>query len=291
MRLFFGENLCQFNTTVSLTQNSTNGGSSSTYNVSIVADGLAEIDSAGNVVRYSNLSENQANTHFSNNSGGQLILGFGATANVTHAAGIWTPGSFLMGGVIQDGPTVGFVTVRLVFHLQFSPANVSALKFDVDVSGWPWADPTDHLGLLIGALAEPGAHLVWEPGSQNLTEEMNSGGGPVVGLQLGPRASAFGFGGEESMVNVSSDAECYSVGTPARGADLLINFTGGSENYTSLHYDPWIIFSALTTSPGETAILDLTAVAAIVVGSAIAVFLGVVALRARRNPQLEPGNP
>jgi len=275
---------CVFNMTASLTRNTTGSNPATRYNLSSSLDGIAEISSGGSVVQYSNLSGNstQVMSIVVNRSGGYSRLGFEAAVNVTSASGSWTPSAILGGEVKQDGPVIGTVVVQLVFVLQISPANTSALKFDVGVSGWPWVGSTDHLGLVFGTVAELGAHLVWERGSQNLTEALNSGGGPFAGLRLGQFANTSGSGGGASTVNVSSDAGFYSVGTPSRGAYLLVNFTGVNEEYASLHYDPWIIFAVPVVPSGASALFDWGIVVAIVAGSAAAMLLGVAGFRARR---------
>jgi hypothetical protein len=282
-RLSMVESTCQLNATISFAQNSTNGGATSSDNISFSVGGVAEVDPTGNIVQYANLLGNSLATTFGIFNDGQAYLGINTTANITRASGDWAPNVLSNGGVNQTGAVTGSAQVQLEFQFQISPADASALKFDVDFSEWPWASPADHLGLVLCAIAEAGARFAWNRVSQNLTEEMGSGGSPFAGLQLGPSATTFGSSGGPSSVVVTSDAGLYTVGTPERGAYLLINFTGGSGGYTSLHYDPWVIFSALTSSPGSTPLLDLTAVLAIVVGSAAAVLLGVLALRSRRT--------
>jgi hypothetical protein len=284
-RLSLVTSACVFNETASLTRNATGGSPATTYNLSSSFDGVAEIDSAGSVVQYSNLLGNVSHVIMviSNYSNGQIRLGFEAAVNVTPASGNWTPGAVLGGEVKQGGSATGSVVVQLVFVLQVAPANSSSFKLDVGVSDWPWESPTDHLGLLFGAVAEPGAHLAWNQSSRNLTETMNSGGESFAGLRLGQSASTSWSGGGMSAVNVSSDVGYYSVGTPLRGAYLLVNFTGVNEEYTSLHYDPWIIFTVPVLSSGAaTALFDWGLVVAIVVGSVAALLLGVAGFRARR---------
>jgi hypothetical protein len=274
-----------FNETASLTQNVTGENRAMTYNLSSSLDGIAEIGSTGGVVQYSNMLGNITHVVMvvSNYSNGQIRLGFEAEANVTPASGNWTPGAILGDEVKQGGPVIGPVVVQLVFVLQVAPANSSSIKLDVGVSDWPWARSTDHLGLLFGAVAEPGAHLAWNQSSQNLTETMNSGGKSFAGLRLGQFASTSWSGGGMSATNVSSDVGYYSVDTPLRGACLLVNFTGTNGGYTSLHYDPWIIFTTPASPSGASALFDWGIVAAIVAGSAAALLLGVVAFRSRRT--------
>jgi hypothetical protein len=277
------ESFCNFETNVSYSLNSTGANAASTYNISFSMDGLAEVSPGGQIVQYSNFSWIAPAFDFWNNTGGVGNDGKNATANVTAASGAWTPSGIANIGIHQTGPMIGRISIQRVFHFQISPAKPDTLKFDVDFSDWPWKSTTDHLGLLFGAAAEPGAHFAWNSASQNLTEESNSGGSPIVGLQLGSSASTFGTSQGPSSVMVSCNAGLYPADTPAQDANLLINFTGGYSGYVSLHYDPWIIFSPQTSSSGTTSLIDLTAILVIVAGSAAAVILGVVALRARKT--------
>ena len=282
LHLSLAESYCQFNTTVSYSQSSA-GSAQSSYVITFSMDGLAEVDPSGQIVQYSNFSWVVPVIHFGNITDGRGSDGINVSANVTAATGEWTPSGVSGLGIHQAGPVVGRISIQRVLLFQVSPADPNILEFNVDLSEWPWENPADHLGLLVGATAEPGAHFVWNTASQNLTEELNSGGGQVVGLRLDSSASTFGSGQGPSSVSVSCSAGLYPEYAQTQNANLLINFTGGNEGYTVLHYDPWIIFSPSTSSPAGAAPIDMTAILVIVAGSAAAVLLGVVALRARRT--------
>jgi len=87
----FAENFCQFNTTISYTQNATSGGTSFSYNISFSMDGLAEVSPEGQIVRYSNFSWITPVSHFANYTDNIGSDGMNVTANVTEASGAWTP--------------------------------------------------------------------------------------------------------------------------------------------------------------------------------------------------------
>lgn len=214
--LTLSENSCQLNATISLSQNGTNASSPTTYNLTISIDGLAEVTPGGAIVRYSNLLGSYDVRFFANLTGDMLRPYLDSKSNVTNATGQWSPSAIVGGGISQSGAAVGVVVAQLEFQLQVSPANVSSLKFGVDIDGWPWSNPADHLGLVVGALAEPSAHFTWNSETQNLTEESNGGGGPFVGLQLGGSAIATSPNGQQAPLNVSSYAGLYSVVTSSR---------------------------------------------------------------------------
>jgi len=268
------------------------------YSITFMMDGLAEINSAGQIVQYSNFSGNAPESHIGTMNGNYGVdnESFNATENVTQASGVWTPRVFSNGGVTQTGPIVSRITVELVFHIQVSmnvsvPVAVNAVKFDVNVNGWPWEDTADHLGVMLGTVAEAGAHFGWNQTSQNLTEATNSGGARIVSLLLDSSASTFGSSQGPGSVVVSSEAGLYAFNSSAGGANILVNFTGGNEGYTVLHYDPWFIFGIYTGSSvasvmgptGGGTTFDMVAAVAIVAGSGIGIMLGVALYRARRT--------
>ena len=248
-----GTSGCQIFVSVAWAQNPSEW-SSSDYNYSFAIEGLAEINSAGQIVEYSNLLMPVGATTSIQFTPSLVNLSINETQNVTQAYGSWNPGA-VREGVNQTGSTIGTVIVQAVFHMQNSTSSTSgpanALKFDVDVSGWPWANVNDHLGLQLSALAAGGAEFAWNSQEQNLTEIWDSGGQPYAGLQLSPTAGTFGSSQGPSTVTVSSDAGLFSAASPDREAILLMNFTGGAVGYTSLHYDPWIIFSGSGSTPGS----------------------------------------
>jgi hypothetical protein len=253
------------------------------YNFSMDIGGVAEISPSGQVVEFANLSQTWG-------VGCYCVIGdaygttysFNESGPVTLASGDWTPSSFASGGIVQSNTTVGAVDVLMTFVFPNAPTTGGApLRLGIDLSQWPWAAAADHLGLIIGAFAEPGAILSWDHSAENLTELTSAGYAPLVSLQFAPYANTSGAVGPGTAA-ISSDATL----SPGQ-ADLLLNFTGRVGGYTYLHYDPWSFYNGTygigsTTSGGTSSAIGLTDIVAISGGGAGAVLLGVVMVRARR---------
>jgi hypothetical protein len=280
--------------------------------------GMAEINPSGEIVRYTDLAQDAVATTSLESSSGGVTLSTNETQHVANGSGRWNPTAFSpngsaagpeqnISGTWQTGPTVGTVGVQLVFHVGnssgiVSPSGGSApsgFKFDLNVNGWPWASSNDSLGLWMSSEAPDGAHFVWHAADQNLTQTWNGAswsnlsqgspwsytGPPIASLVLGPVASASGL--VASQLNVSGAADIfYQDESRDRGSVLLVNFSGPG-GYNSLHYDPWVVLDGLgqglPTGTSFWTSLSLGGIpgGVVVVGSAVALVLGVVAIRLR----------
>jgi hypothetical protein len=289
------ESGCLLEANVSWTENS-NDWSEPTYAFSLGLWGLAEVDAAGQMVEFSNLAFQVAASTSVVSSAQFVNVTINETQIVTKASGPWDPENLWSWGANQTGGSLGTVEVQVVFHLSTSSyvtgGLTNGLKFDVDVSGWPWANVNDHLGLELDALAPAGYEYSWNPVTQNLTQSMTTGVSHTAALELGGSASTFGSNPGASSAAVTSSAGIYTLGTPQREALVLMDFTGGHPGYSALHYDPWIVFSSANagapslvgSSMGSSSLLSVVVVGVFAAAVLIAV---VLVTRARKSVSVE----
>lgn len=263
---------------------------------------LVEVNSAGSVVAFGNLLTPGLETVTVVTVGDETNFTVQFADGVSNASGLWAPGDirYQLPTEIEPGSTnLGNVNVTVVFHLWNVADNYSRIKFDFSVSGWPWVDTTDSLGLMVGSNAPTGATIQFDPATANLTE-FSPSGTPFASIVFGPNATA-SSGSTEGPVQVSSSAGIYPQPTPAGEAStyILSNFTGGPAGYSSLRYDPWVIFSnpggsvGHGTSPPKVVIPPQVApgspdyallVGATLAGGLVLLALTAIAVRSRRTP-------
>lgn len=282
--LSFTQSDCSFDTRLSSGPSTTPSRIPGSINLTFQLGGLAEIDGVGKVVQFTNMSGDfvgRVNSYYSATQDEYVL---NTSFNVFHSSGLWTPASFSQIQNTIVGPEVGTVSVQLELITQVAPANASAVQFEVDASGWPWASPSDHLGLELGAIAQPGGALSSGNSSLEITEEAAQSNAPTASLVFGDSAIASGpITGPADVSVTASSSISHSASTPGE-AEVLLNFTGGGDGYTALHYDPWVVFGVPPISHLESSpVIDAAAVLAVVAGAATAFGLGVVAVRARQK--------
>lgn len=239
-----------------------------------------------------NLTESSTGVNATDVMVGNVTTAIGLNANSGEPNGqtpLWTPGdaSGWNGSTIwgNGARVLGRTTITAVFHFNTEGGGASnRVEFDVSVSGWPWVNASDQLGLEIVASAEVGTYFVYSAAADTITEEWVANGSAAASLVFGPTANATGPG--TSTLAVGDQVGLYPAGSQPDLAYALLAFEGAG-GYSNLTYDPWIVFGPaaglLGPIPGPTsgATLPLLAVGII---AAVAVALGFVSYRARRRP-------
>jgi hypothetical protein len=266
----------------------------SNYTFGFDLGNLVEMTSEGNVVALSNLLTPLPENVTVQSSPRETNFTIEFEEAVTNATGVWAPNNIVYMGPEEIWPgtaTLGDVNVTIVFHLLNVSANNTRVKFDFSASGWPWVSPEDELGLQLFSDAPVGATTQFNESSGTLTDYDNTTGVSFASLAFGSTATASGNG--QGQLSVSTYPGIYPPTTPAGEmvSVVMLNFTGVPGGYTTLNYDPWVIFNPgtvlvktrVTTTPGAPPPTGLDyAILAVVVGGAAAVVLGVVMLRVRK---------
>lgn len=195
------------------------------------------------------------------------------------------------------GPTIwgsgsqvlGTTTVVVTFHFTSSAGETNRVEFDVSIAGWPWVSNVDSLGLEIGATAEQQTYFDYSASSDTISQLWDSNGTVAASLVFGSVATATS-GGTNSSLTVANQVGLFPSGSEPVEAFSLLTFQGPG-GYSSLVYDPWIVFGSSSSvivppylQPGSSvggAALPLLAVGGI---AAVTAFLGFLAYRTRRSP-------
>jgi hypothetical protein len=311
------------------------------YNFSFSLVAVAEVTPAGAIDELSPILWAPTGSTTVARSPNEINFTVNETAPVAPTSGPWHPGTTFgaestwapwSGSWLPGIAASGNVSVRIVFHLLTGssnnsgpgPANRSgnttgagsgnasySLKFDFGVLNWPWVNVSDHLGLVMDAIAVGGAHFVFNSSTGNLTQQWNGTDRPVVSLLLGPQALVSRSDGSTDPVAVTSEAYLWpNASTPRHlygnisygfDAYVLVNFTGKHGGYQSLAYDPWIVFHIGPATPSgmpsgplwESSALTTAVLVGVAAISGVALTMAIVALRARRSPlkKQEPPEP
>ncbi len=268
---------------------------------------LAEVDSAGNLAALLVTSHESTGTISVVSRANGVNITDSITANVTTAIGlnassgspngqvpIWSPNEALAGGLGGVGPTVwgsgsqvlGNADVVIVLHFLIGSQASNRVEFDVSISGWPWVDPADSLGLEVGATAEQQTYFAYTAANDTIAQRWSSNGTVASSLVFGASANVT-VGDTNSTLAVTDQVGLYPSGTAPDIAFALLSFQGPG-GYSALTYDPWVVFGPTPTTvippggPGASAgaTLPLLAVVGIVLAAAL---LGLVAYRLRRR--------
>jgi len=269
-------------------QNVTHSGPSESYAFGFALPWIAEINAAGDIVRLASegyeVPQNTPTPYGSNTSvvswstttssgPNEVNVTLNQTLNVTAGSGVWNAttcsffGGSSWGGCGTDwtisNTTYGTANLSVTFLLVSANANTSigqssngtyAVKFDVGISDWRWADTSDRLGIAFGAPPERlGPVFVFNPSTQILSEEQN--GSPFASLVFGGEGDLSYPGGGTSTANVSDQVELSTAPFPS-AAFALLTFENSRGGYSSMNYDPWVEFSpdGVVIPPGGTAL-------------------------------------
>jgi hypothetical protein len=255
-------NGCQASFFLSYAQNFNSWNASTQYNFSFLIPWIAELTPSGGLVRVA--SPLDPITDYTNvtSSATEVNISVAETVNVTDASGNWTPNDTWAGSGQQwevGNATIGTTSVEIVFHLMNITAGLSAnatknasysVKFDVDIGAWPWVSAGDVLGFGLASLAAGGAHFTLDQASGALSESWNSTNQTYASLDFGSDATATYPRGSPQNASVGTDTDLYFAASPDRRSFTLITFSGVAGNYSSISYDPLVIFSPAVVANG-----------------------------------------
>jgi len=250
----------QYEVNNSAIPNATNG-----YNFSFAIEWVGEFTPAGQLVHLASPlapDSGQANVSVRGNS---VNFSMFQVLNVTNATGQWTPDDSWYGSGPQwnvSSQSIGTAVLRMGVQLnvsQFAAANStgnasSSVKFDVGVSGWPWASPTDQLGFMLGSLGAWGSYFTYNATSSTLAEKWNTTNRTFISVVFGGTANVTYPSGPGAIASVAEQAGIYAAGIPDREAVVLVSFGSVAGNYSQVAYDPWVVFSLIpgTVPPGPS---------------------------------------
>jgi len=290
---------CQAGFLVVYAQNFTNWNASESYNYSFWIDWIAEFTPAGQLVRAASPLNPFASNASVTRVGDDINLTAHYALNVTNATGTWTPNDTWAG----TGPpwnvstaTVGTALLSVVFHLRDVPVNASAnetrnaslsVKFDVGVANWPWASAGDLLGFDLESLGAGESHFTFDPTNHTLQERWDATDRTFASLVFGTQANVTYPSSTSAPSSVGEQVGVFPAGTPGRESVALVTFGGVTGNYSSVQYDPWVVFSpasigtTLPPTPGPSAIPSWAPVAGAIAAAAVSVsVIGVYVARA-----------
>jgi hypothetical protein len=255
---------CQAIFSVMYAQNFNNWNASQSYNFSFEIPWIAEVTPAGGLVRLASPLAPTADNTTVMIGPHEVNLSVTQTLNVTSASGLWSPNNTWAGTGTQwhvGNSSLGTATMSVVFHMFNVTANASAnptrnasyqVKFDLGIGGWPWAAAGDSLGLGLESLGAGGSHFAYNQSSRTLADSWNSTDAVFVNLVFGGTANATYPSGPALAASVNGQVGLFYAASPDREAVTLLTFGGVPGNYTSLVYDPWVVFagaSSHTTVP------------------------------------------
>ncbi|MCI4322403.1 MAG: hypothetical protein L3K03_00010 [Thermoplasmata archaeon] len=264
--LFVSASGCQpiFGVSYIQDENPSGVSSSNQYNFSFSIPWIVELSPGGELVRIASLDDADAGLATVVNGPGEVNLSSTFAANVTNVTGGWVPNDSWAG----DGPqwnisnaSLGATTVNIVFHLTNLSSNASqetrsntsfGVEFDVDVSGWPWASTTDTLGLGFDCLGSIGSHFAFNQSSRTLAESWNSTGRTFASLVFGRSANVSYPPSLVQAANVTEQAGLFHAYSNDRRSVVLLNFSGVPGNYSSMEYDPWVVFTPGLLIPSQS---------------------------------------
>jgi hypothetical protein len=258
---------CQALFSVNYAENNfTNWSATGQYNFSFDIPWIAEITPSGEIVRIASPLAPYAGTANVTVGPDEVNLSSVESMSVTSASGQWTPNDTWAGSGPQwniSNQSVGTTTVGVVFHLFNAAASASAnatenasysVKFDVGATGWPWASPTDLLGFGLETLGAEGAHFAFDRSTRTLAESWNDTGVTFASLVFGGLANVTYPSAPVAPATVLEQVGLFEAASPARESVALVTLTGVSGGYSSMSYDPWVVFApGLTVPPPSSA--------------------------------------
>lgn len=243
-------------------------------------EGLAEVNGSGGITAYAyfdtpTLNWTVGRSELPNASTAQ----FSATVPAYAASGEWESGD---GSGDGENQTIGAVNVSITFVLNGSAGpSPHTLTYVLNVSGWPWQQSNDSLGLEVRTNAS-GALGRWEGvGASGLRMRSNSANATYATFVWSPSAVARYGGGaaQDSLV------ESYQ-NTSGGGLDSLVrlSFAMVPGGYESLEFDPWLsLYAVLLSGPVPAWVFTPAVLSVLGAGSAVSIALAVYA-SGRRHP-------
>ncbi len=252
-------------------------------NLSVSAQGMAEVTPGGQIVSVASFSEEVGPWNFtwSNVSGG-VVVNLTNTVPVVAASGTWNTSEF---PEPSGATSLGNTQVTLSFHLSSSGTSSSwRVKFDVTDTAWPWMSANDSLGLALHAEPHSQSEIAPTSGDGNVTEGENSSGTPVASLTWAKDANVTYASGATA---VSTVLGYVGVSDDHMSSQVRLTFAGVAGGYRSLFYDPTVWLNAQAFGTGVPASTVATWVIGATIGAA-AIVVGVLVATAWRTRVTPP---
>ena len=246
--------------------------------VSQTLRGLAEVTGSGQIVAYADFVGPELVWNLTRStSPNATTVRCSAAVPAYSATGDWESGD----GSSQNA-SMGSVNVSVTYTLNDSSGpSPRTLSFTLNVSGWPWGESNDSLGLDVRTNAT-GATGLWTPTAPNALSMLGNG--------AATRYSTFAWGGSAVARYGSGQEDDSPVSAyhniSSSGLDSLVRlgFTAVPGGYASLGFDPWLsLFSVLPGVPVPAWVFGPASLATIGSGAALTIGLAVVAVRRRRS--------
>ena len=255
----------------------------SAANGSVLSDqtlsGLAEISASGAIVAFASFLRNSTHWGFTARSDASGVVIFASSVVRPFASG----GEWESNGSAGVGDeAAGVALVNLTFYLN-DTLNSSSVSYDLAVSGWPWFQGNDTLGLEVrsNASATGGS---WSANGSNSIDAFRPGAmSPYARFSWASTATALYTGGGEADSSVGS----YRNLTATHGFLVRLQFSAVTGGYSTLNYDPmltllWVPHAGLPGTPPLPA-WAFTPVSLVVLAAAGGGSLALAILGARRR--------
>lgn len=244
--------------------------------------GLAEVNSTGKIVAFAHFAHSGVvwRGSYANRST-ESTASMAATVPAYLASGEWESGD---DSAQPMNGSLGTVNVTLTFTLNDSSgASPTTVGYGLNVSGWPWQELNDSLGVQVITNATS-TSAYWQVSGTNSVVERASGSGGTLGTYAwGSAATATYTNGNRSLSVVGA---YHNISTNGLSSLVRLEFGTVSGGYRALGYDPWVSL----TGVGPLArivpawLLGPDALATIGAGTVVSLALAAVALRRRRAP-------
>ena len=241
--------------------------------------GVAEIDTTGAIVAFAAFESPNASwllTDRSTPAGTDVALN--GTVPVINFSGEWESGD--TGSPSNE--SVGTVNVSFVFLLNASAAvDPWTVEYALNVSGWPWANTSDALGLDVRSSLPTSADRWVANGPSGLAAEHGASHARFANYLWNPTAQIFSGGGQQASP-VGSYTN-FSGG----GSSSLVRLEFGSVvgGYPEVSYDPWLGLVPVAGPVAQLAALVLNPTSLAILGAgAIGTAVLAIWTRSRRTP-------
>lgn len=246
--------------------------------------GVAEVTPSGSTVLFAPFPGNKTTWSFSTQGyAGGVAIQASARVPVMTANGSWEAGD----DIGEDGGGSGNASVNVTYYLN-DTSDPATVRFGVNVSGWPWLDPTnDSLGLEISMVAANATSIVPGNSSYAIQEIANGSRASVASLRWSPSASVH-YGNGSSSTSAVGTYPSYGAG--GRNSTIRLVFASVAGGYRNLSYDPWVALNLRAFAGGPLPAWVITDVtwASIAGAAAVGLWLGIGGVRRRRHPSEEP---
>ncbi len=246
---------------------------------SVDLKGIAEVNTSGGIVAFAPFNTTVGGWSFSEFPGPSVTqVQVAGLVPVVASSGAWQDDP-----PTDDGP-LGNVSVQVTYSLNASSGPTpGTASFTLRLSGWPWQNASDHLGLALRMTAVGSTTLAADPAGDAVLERALLEGTTVARFHWAPNATAY-----SGSSSANSTVSTYRNVT-ANTSSVRLLFAAVSGGYDSLEYDPWLTLNlgafVKTTVAWLVTPEGLLAMAA---GGVLVATLAGVAARKRREPSPDP---